>query len=274
MGKCSLFAAALVLIPSLARAQTSREDGIRALLRGDYQAAARILGPLANNTPQPDPFAQFLMAILYDTGKGVERSMFRACGLFLDAAKPANPLMEQSSQLSNSMLEESGPAASQFCVKGATWPDWPTVTFTLGPNHSIVIKETSITVTYNGTEGRTMTGGLPGLVPLPARYTPLDVTRPVAARRHFIQYFMWVPDAAGGPTSWSLGWGLSEVVGAQLLPVAGERSLVTVAGARPPDSVDTSALAQVRVNANGEAEWIISGSINPRSGLVPWKDPR
>jgi hypothetical protein len=274
MRRCSLFVAGLVLIPSWAGAQTSREDGVRALLRGDYQAAARILRPLAQNTAQADPFAQFLMAILYDTGLGVERDAFRACGLFLDAAKPANPLMQQSSQLSNILLEEFGPAASQFCAGGVTWPDRPPTTFTLGPNHSVVIAETSITVAYNGTETRTRTGGLPGMVPRPIRYTPLDVIRPVAARRHFIQFFIWLPDAPGRPSSWSLGWSLSEVVGGQYVPITGERSLVTVMGAQPPVTVDEAGLALVRVNANGEAEWVIAGSTNPRSGIVPWKDPR
>jgi hypothetical protein len=274
MRRCSLFVAALVLIPSFSRAQTPREDGIRALMRGDYQAAARILRPLADNTAQSDPFAQFLMAILYDTGQGVERNLFRACGLFLDAAKPANPLMQQSSQLSKVMLEQFGPAGSQFCVSGATWPDRPPTTFTLGPNHSVVLAETSITVAYNGTESRTMTGGLPGMVPRPIRYTPLDVTRPVPARRHFIQFFIWVPDVPGKPSSWSLGWSLSEVVGGQYVPITGERSLVIVIGAEPPATVDEVSLAQVRVNANGEAEWVIAGSSNPRSGIVPWKEPR
>lgn len=139
------------------------------------------------------------MAILYDTGHCVDRNTSRACGLFLDAAKPANPFMQQSSQLSNLAREQLGPMASMLCVSGATWRDVPPATFTLGPNHSVVIRATSITVAFNGTENRIMTGSLPGAVPVPVRYTPLDVSRPV-------------PDVPAKPSTWSLGWGLSEVI--------------------------------------------------------------
>jgi hypothetical protein len=270
----SLVVAATLLIPSIAAAQTAREDGIRALVRGDYQAAARILRPLAENTSQPDPVAQFFMAILYDTGHGVERNASRACGLFLDAAKPANPFMQQSSQLSNLAREQFGPLASQICVTGATWRDVPPATFTLGPNHSVVVKETSITVTYNGTENRIMTGGMPGAVPVPIRYTPLDVSRPVAARRHFFHSFIWVPDVPAKPATWSLGWMLSEVVEGRFVVITGERTLAIVAAAEPPPAFDVARLAHVRVNAEGEAEWVITGGTNPRSAVVPWQDPR
>lgn len=76
----------------VAGAQTTTADGVQAILRGDYQAAVRILRPLADEDgPQPDPLAQFFMAILYDAGQCVPRNPVRACGLFLSAAKPANP---------------------------------------------------------------------------------------------------------------------------------------------------------------------------------------
>ena len=78
MGRCLPIAAVLVLIPWLAHAQATRDDAIGALARGDYGAAARILQPLADNATQPDPAAQFLLAILYDTGRGVTRNMSRA----------------------------------------------------------------------------------------------------------------------------------------------------------------------------------------------------
>jgi len=266
--------AAFVLVASSATAQTTTEDGIRALIRGDYQAAARILRPLGEESPQPDPVAQFFMAILYDTGQGVARNGPRACGLFLSAATPANPFMQQSSAISNLLRDGYGPVGSQLCVSGSRRQDVPTTTFTLAPDHRIVIADGSITVTYNGSEGRTMTGGWPGAVPLPFQYTPLDVSRPVAARRHFIQSFIWVPDAAGKPSTWSLGWMLSEVVGAELRIITGERSLVIVSAPQPPTSYDVASLARVRINANGEAEWIIVGGTNPRSDVIPWRGPR
>ena len=178
----------------------------------------------------------------------------------MDAVKPANPFMEQSSQLSNLAREQFGPMASQVCVSGATWREIPPATFTLGPNHSVVIKDSSITVAYNGTENRIMTGLLPGAVSMPMRYTPLDVSRPVVVRRHFLQWFVWVPDVPAAPSTWSLGWILHEVVGGQFTIITGERSLAIVAGAEPPASYDAARLAHVRVNADGEAEWVIAGS--------------
>lgn len=274
MCTCVRLVAAFVLVASSATAQTTTEDGIRALIRGDYLAAARILRPLGEESAQPDPVAQFFMAILYDTGQGVGRNGPRACGLFLSAAKPANPFMEQSSAISNLILQEYGPAGSQLCVSGSKWQDVPPTTFALGPDHRVVIADTSITVTYNGKEQRTMTGALPGAVALPVQYTPLDVSRPLAARRHFIQSFIWVPDAPGKPSTWSLGWMVSEVVGAEFLVITGERSLVIVSGPQPPASYDVASLARVRVNADGEAEWIIVGSTNPRSDVIAWRGPR
>ncbi len=267
-------AVVLVLLPSLAHAQTTRDDAIGALARGDYEAAARILRPLADNAGQPDPAAQFLLAILYDTGRGVARDGSRACGLFLDAVKPANPFMQPASQLSNVAREELGPAASMMCVEGAVWADNPPVVLTLGPNHSVTITSTGSTISYNGTESRSVGGLFPGMVAVPARYTPLDVSSPVRARRHFVQSFFWTPDNPALPSNWTLGLMIGEVVGKDWALVAVERSLVTVVGARPPASFDFASVAQVRLTAGGEAEWVISGGTNPRSGIAPWKDPR
>jgi TPR repeat protein len=274
MGRCLPIAAALVLLPVLAQAQTARDDAIAALARGEYETAARLLRPLADNAAQPDPAAQFLLAILYDTGRGVGRNMSRACGLFLDAVRSANPLMQHASRLSNVALEEFGPAASMLCVRGAVWPEHPPTVLTLGPNHSVTITDSGTTVVYNGTEHRTTGGLLPGMVAVPARHTPLDVSSPVGARRHFIQSFFWSPDQAAPASQWTLGWMLSEAVGKDLVFVAAERSLATVGGARPPASFDFASVAQVRLNASGEAEWVVSGGTNPRSGIVPWKGPR
>ncbi len=69
--------AILLVGPCVAAAQTT-SDGVRAFLVGDYQAAARILQPLADAVPEPDPLAQYFMAMLYDSGRGVVRDMFQA----------------------------------------------------------------------------------------------------------------------------------------------------------------------------------------------------
>jgi TPR repeat protein len=66
--------AVMLAAPCAAAAQTT-SDGVRAFLRGDYQAAARILQPLADAVPEPDPLAQYFMAMLYDSGRGVMRDI-------------------------------------------------------------------------------------------------------------------------------------------------------------------------------------------------------
>src|SRR5689334_10885988 len=72
-------ALAVFLAPAIVAAQSSTADGVQALLRGDYEAAARILKPLAENGAQPDPIAQFFLASLYEAGRGVARNQLRAC---------------------------------------------------------------------------------------------------------------------------------------------------------------------------------------------------
>jgi hypothetical protein len=266
--------ALLILIPALAAGQTTTDDGIRALLRGDYQSAVRILRPLADDVAAPDPVAQFFMAVLYQSGRGVDPDLLRACGLFLGATKPSNPLTQQASALANAMREQMGPGA-QFCVsRGGPWGEQVPASFTLGPNHRVDMTASTIIVHYNGSEQRIMTSGGPGMVYLPAGYTPLQVSRPVAAHRHFLEQFIWWPDLPEKPSTWTLGWTLSEVVGGAYVPITGEPSLVMRSGSQPPTSFDVTSVARVRVNANGEAEWQIIGSANPRSGVIPWREPR
>lgn len=113
----------LGLIAPAAAAQPTTEDGIRALLRGEDQAAVGILRPLAEDSKRPDPIAQFFLAIAYDTGRGVAPDNARACGLFLRAAVPTNPFQQQSSALAASIWEELGDAASTLCVMDETPQD-------------------------------------------------------------------------------------------------------------------------------------------------------
>ena len=71
-------------------------------------------------------------------------------------------------------------------------------------------------------------------------YTPVDVKRPIAARRHFFQWFQWMPARATNTSSWTLGWALSEVVGDQWISFKGEKSLIVVDGPARPESFDYS----------------------------------
>ena len=119
-----------------------------------------------------------------------------------------------------------------------------------------------------------MTGNLPGVVPIPVVYTPLDVTNPVRERRHFVQSFFWVPDNPGAPASWALTWGLSEIVGAEFVNGSFERNVVTVAGPQPPTATDVARLVGVQVSSNGEAESVVISGPNARTAVVPRRDPK
>ena len=263
-----------MLLATPAAAQPTTEDGIRAVLRGDYRAAVRILRPLAEDAAQPDPVARFFLAVLYDTGQGVRPDQSRACGLFLGAATRANPFAEQSAAIAESMREELRGGASLLCVANEGWQGGPPQSFHLGPEHRIVFTDTSLSVTYADKEQRTFLLKPPGAAFLPIQYTPLAVTRPIAARRHFFQWFQWMPDTTANPASWTLGWTLSEVVRDRWIPITGERKLLVVTGPAPPTSYDTAHLVRLRVNPVGEAEVTMLGGPAPRTEVIPWKGSR
>ncbi len=104
-----------LLLAMPAAAQTTTEDGIRALLRGEYQAAARILQPLAYDAQRPDPIAQFFLAVLYETGRGVQPDQSRACGLFMRAAARENPFSHQAAAVA-AFLRGQMNNIPQLCV--------------------------------------------------------------------------------------------------------------------------------------------------------------
>lgn len=54
MSRLTFIVCGLVLFATPASAQSTTEDGVRAMLRGDYRTAFRILQPLADNTAHPD----------------------------------------------------------------------------------------------------------------------------------------------------------------------------------------------------------------------------
>jgi hypothetical protein len=108
---------------------------------------------------------------------------------------------------------------------------------------------------------------------LPAKYTLLRINRPVVIARHFIEYFLWVPDAPHTPSAWTLQWILAEVVGRDYEPITSERQLATAPGAAPPPAFEPHKYARVYVNGYGEAEWeILVPTL--RRGVIPWRIPR
>ena len=110
----------LLLMPPSASAQTSVDDGLQAMQRGDYAAAVQILRPLAERSPA-NPVAQFLMGTLYLSGQGVPPDSVRACGMWLASAVPANPLATQALALAR-LAHHDVPPLQQACLAASVRP--------------------------------------------------------------------------------------------------------------------------------------------------------
>lgn len=268
-------AALAVLAPGVAAAQTRTADGVQALVRGDYATAARILRPLAEDAPEPDPLAQFFMAMMYERGHGVALNQIRACGLYLDAAKPTNPLMPQALALAEQIHENNRfMRNSCFAASENGWSDPPAAVFTLRPDHWVRIDQMGFTVGYKGSQKRAaMTMGGTGWMFLPIRHTRLDVSGPTQTRRHFIEFFVWMPYNVADQPVWGLHWFVHEVVGLETHDVPVEHRLTTIATAQPPAVFPVEDLAVIRVNADGEAEWVVLGA-HSRAGVIPRTESR
>jgi hypothetical protein len=261
----------LALLATPAAAQSTTEDGMRAMLAGDYPTALRILRPIADDTAHPDPVAQFFLGILTDTGHTANNT--RACGLFLRAASRPNPFAEQSAALAAVVRDQLGDGASLFCIAEEGWQGGPPLTFNLGPEHQVIFTDRSMRVIYKDKEQLTNLIPSADVVYLPIQYVPLTVRRPAPATRHFLQSFMWQRDPADRPLSWKLYWALTEVIEDQMILNASEVLMVVSGGAGPP-SQDVSNLARIHVNANGEAEFTITGGSAPRTEVITRKEVR
>ena len=133
----SLAAAAM----NQASARTSTGEGVAALARGDYQQAAEILKPIAEGWRQPDPMAQFFMATLYETGRGVPQDLLRACALYQRAtAAFEHPFGAQAGKLFKTLMRAHDPEWIQDCQMFADIGfdhRFEPVTLTLTPGHSV-----------------------------------------------------------------------------------------------------------------------------------------
>lgn len=103
----------LILWPCVASAQATRDDGIKALLRGEYAQAAEILRPLAEDAQPGDHTAQFIMGMLYDGGIGGQGGTIRACAMYTTAAANPGPFTEPATTLARMIREELGRV--EFC---------------------------------------------------------------------------------------------------------------------------------------------------------------
>jgi hypothetical protein len=269
MRLAQLVVVATLLVSSTAGAQTTAADGIKAITRGDYASAVRILRPLAEGTSPPDPLALFFLATLYETGHGVAMNPIRACSLYLRAATPTNPLRTQALALAERIHQDVS-FMWERCSAATVglWRDPPAVSFALAPNHMVRFDQEGFAVTYNGTrQVAALTLGGAGWAFLPTRHTQIDVTRPTSAHRHFIEFFIWIPDNRSAAGTWNLEWAVFEIVGTKTISVPTGGTVVSVVAPEAPGDDAIEALAQIRLNANGEAEWAILGP-TPRSAVI------
>ncbi len=236
-------------------------DGVAALAGGDYQKAVEILKPIAEDWRSHDTAAQFFMAGLYDTGRGVPADPVRACALYLRAAGESDrPLSREASALFGSSINRGREfdADCQYLANVGFDHGFEPIAFNLGPGHDVEWTLRTAAVTYRGQTRREQALFVqPGSRFLPLRYTELATGPNRALTRHFIEAFVWWPTGPAGP--WRLHWNIFEVVRDEIVRIDGPDDLVTVEGERPPsrEAFDLHDYAVLRVDDDGQAEWAV-----------------
>jgi hypothetical protein len=265
----------LVVAASLGQPQASTADGVDAFVRGDYQRAVEILQPLAESWPSRDHVAEFLMATLYESGHGVPADPLRACALYVRASlDSASPIGPQAMALMRSFHRSLSAEQFQTCVRMANTGfdhGFQPATFTLEQGHWITIDLEGATISYEGKEKRTALGlARNGVRFLPVEHSELTAGPALSTRRHFIEFFIWLPSQPNltGQT-WTLMWRVFEVVRNDLVGVT-SAPLLTVSAAQPPtdSSIDVHEMARVRVNEQGHVEWAVLKGPNQRSEVI------
>ena len=135
MSTCAILVCVLTLLATPAAAQSTTEEGIRAVLRGDYQAAARILKPLADDAARPDPVAQFFLAVLYHTGLGCQARRFTRLRPVHEGRSARSAVLRNNPRRLPSPCASSS-ALGRPCSVSATrrWQGGPPQSFLLGPS--------------------------------------------------------------------------------------------------------------------------------------------
>jgi len=103
--RATVVAVILLLLTARISGQEPPSPGIAAYLAGDYDTAVRLLAPTAERSANPDPVAQFLLATLYDSGRGVARNPLRACGLYMAASTVSSPVSLQAGEIAAVLKE-------------------------------------------------------------------------------------------------------------------------------------------------------------------------
>jgi hypothetical protein len=274
----AVLASIVIISAALAHAQTSPADGVDAFLRGDYQQAAAILKPLAEGSRDPDHVAEFFLAAMYQSGRGVPVDVTRACALYMRAgsmrmfSNGVSPFARQADGLLRGLRLSLGREQFEDCSLLANIGfdhRFEPVTFSLEAGHWITWDLRGVTISYQGRETRKPMQLAVGRVAyLPIQHTELQVGPTRSDRRHFIEVFLWQADKAA--QTWGLRWHLFEVVRDDLLYVVPQTAVVTMPGKDAPldSAFDVRTVVRLRVNENGDPEWAILSGPNQRSGVI------
>jgi hypothetical protein len=253
-------------------AQTTTADGVVALARGNYQRAVEILKPIAEDFRTADAAAQFFMAGLYETGRGVPRDPLRACALYMRASRnDDNPFGRKAFALVRAKIASDGEFNDecQLLANVGFNHGFEPVTFHLGPGHFVELTLAAATVTYDGRTNRADMGyAQPGSRFLPLRHTELATGPTRSLPRHFIEVFAWHPSSRSGP--WRLRWHLFEVVADGIITIGVSEPIATFDGDEPPsrEGFDVREYAVVRVDDEGNAEWAILKGPRPMTERI------
>jgi hypothetical protein len=258
-----LMGAMIATIVTGAAGQTTTADGVAALARGDYQQAVEILKPIAEHWRSTDRAAQFLMAGLYEVGRGVPVDPLRACALYMRASSDYdNPFGRLASSLAAVSIGRGAEFNEECQLLANVGFDsgFEPATFDLGPGHFVQWTLAAATVTF---EGKTKRAPLPftfwGARFLPVQYTELVTGSTRSEKRHFIEMFVWHPAPPAG-TGWDLRWYVYEVVRDQIIQIeASDPPLLKRDGDAPPsrEPFNVRDYAVVRVNDEGDAELVV-----------------
>lgn len=267
--RAALLAAATVLLMSYptAQEQPTTADAIDAFFRGDYGRAAEILTEAAETPGRPDETAAFLLATMYEDGRGVPVDPVRACVYYSRAV--GGPLSEPAVALARRVRDTLTPQQREDCnfFAGVGFSAaFEPVTFILEPGQWISLDVRRATITYDGKQKAIeLHLAARGVRFLPVRHTELATGPQRTDRRHFIEILRYTRT---GGQKWTLLWTVDEVVRDQLVNIVTE-GVGTVSSDPPKDrNFDATAYARLRVNESGDAEWVIRGTPTPRSGLI------
>jgi hypothetical protein len=225
------------------------------------------------------------MAMMYENGLGVAPDPVRACALLLrtavpvgDGPQPGRALTFAAQALAEDYNSRLAPEQMQRCMSYVDVGfdgDFQPVTFSLAPGHWIRLEDSwperrgvSARIEYDGKESRVE-------VPVPqiggSRLLPVTVTalmsfRPHPEPRHFLEAFLLVPFQVN---RWTLMWFVLEIVRNTLVEVTIEE-VRTFDGDQPPsfDADELRRLATVRVNTDGDAEWVVLSGADQRGDVI------